>query len=128
MLVTSAGVSPEPETSRATFPRAAFTLDLPDGPVPRRNPPHRLVTDTSLPVWQSASVQATQRPTAKRFNKTDRIIAVVAGAGAGFIAGAAIGWAATSKPRDDVSGLRGVVIGAPIGAVLGAAIGYRLTK
>ena len=126
MLVTSAGVSPEPETSRPTVVRATFTFDLP-APVPPRNLPHRFVIDTSLRAWP-APLQAAQSPKAKRFTKTERVIAVVAGATVGFMAGGAIGWAATSKPRDDVSGLRGVVIGAPIGAVVGAAIGYRLTK
>ena len=125
MLVSSAGVSPAHETSRETVVRAPFTFELPDGPVPPRTAPHRLLTDQ---VWQPASLQAAQSPTAKRFTKTHRIIAVVAGACAGWMAGAAIGWASTSKPRDDVSGLRGVVIGAPIGAVVGAAIGYRLTR
>jgi hypothetical protein len=42
--------------------------------------------------------------------------------------GGAIGYVATAKPDDDVSGFRGVVIGAPIGAAVGAVIGYRLTK
>jgi hypothetical protein len=128
MLVSSAGVSPAQETSRATFDRSPFTYDLPDGPVAPRHLPHRLLTDLSLQVWQPTSLQVAQSPTAKRHTKTDRIIAVVAGACVGWVVGGAIGWAATSKPRDDVSGLRGVVIGAPIGAVVGAAIGYKLTK
>lgn len=128
MLVFSAGVSPAPETSRATVVHAAFTFDLPDGPAPSRNLPHRLLNEASRQVWRGASLAPAQTATAKRFTRTHRIIAVVAGACGGWMAGAAIGWVATSKPRDDVSGLRGVMIGAPIGAAVGAAIGYRLTK
>jgi len=131
MLVSSAGVSPTEETeetSRATSTRAPFTFDLPDSPVAARRGPHHLLTDPSLQVWQPTFLQAAQSPAAKRHTKADRVIAVVAGACVGWFAGGAIGWAATSKPRDDVSGLRGVVIGAPIGAVIGAAIGYRLTR
>ncbi|HVL66547.1 MAG TPA: hypothetical protein VM364_04710 [Vicinamibacterales bacterium] len=62
-----------------------------------------------------------------RFSKTERIIAVAAGASLGWFIGAAIGWKAT-ETNDDVTGLRGVVIGAPVGAAVGAFIGYKLTK
>jgi hypothetical protein len=128
MLVFSTGVSPAVETSRATVVPAAFTFHVPDDAATSRNLLHRLLNEPSRPVWRRGSLQPAQATTAKRFTKADRIIAVVAGTCVGWMAGGAIGYAATSKPDDDVSGLRGVVIGAPIGAVVGAVVGYRLTK
>ena len=93
--------------------------------------PHRLLNEQSRPVWRRTSWQAAQATAPKRFNKTDQIIAVVAGVCSGWVAGGAIGFYATSdrdNPDDDTSGLRGMMIGAPIGAVIGAVVGYRLTK
>lgn len=69
-----------------------------------------------------------QATNAKRSTRTGKVIAVVAGAFGGWMAGGAVGYMAASKPHDDVSGLRGVVISAPIGAAVGAVIGYRLMK
>jgi hypothetical protein len=125
MLVFSSGVSPTLDTSRDTVVTVAFTFDLPDNTATSRTSPHRLLNEQSRPVWRPASSQAAP---AKRFSKTDRIIAVVAGAFGGWLAGGMIGYAATSKPGDDVSGLRGVMIGAPVGAIMGAVVGHRLTK
>jgi RsiW-degrading membrane proteinase PrsW (M82 family) len=86
--------------------------------------------EQSRPVWQRAPFARVQGTTAKRFNTTFRAIAVGAGAGIGFMAGARVGYAVTPKrgPDDDTSGLKGVMIGAPIGAVLGAVLGWLLTK
>ena len=66
----------------------------------------------------------------KRFHPAVRALVIGAGAGAGFIGGARVGWAVTPKrgPYDDTSGLKGVMIGAPIGAVLGAVLGWHVTK
>ncbi|MBA2303186.1 MAG: hypothetical protein H0W08_11190 [Acidobacteria bacterium] len=128
LLVSSTEVSPTSERSRDTVVPPAFTFDLPDGAATSRNLPHRLLNEQSRPVWRRASLRAAQATTAKRFAKTDRIIAVVAAVCGGWLAGGVIGYALTSKPDDDVSGLRGVMIGAPVGAVIGAVAAYRLTK
>ena len=129
MLVSSTGVSPAVETSRTTSVPAAFTFDLPDDAATSRNLPHGLLNEQSPPMWRRR-LQPAQAATAKRFTRTDRIIAVVAGTCIGWVAGGTIGFRIAQKPRDDdaVSGLRGVMIGAPIGAVVGAVIGYRVTK
>ncbi len=127
MLVFSTPKSPALQT-RATLVPTAFTFDLPVSAAPSRNSPHRLLNEQSRPVWRRASLPAAQGTTARRFTKKARVIAVVAGVCGGWLAGGAIGYAATSKRDDDVSGLRGVMIGAPVGAVIGALVGYRLTK
>jgi hypothetical protein len=128
MLVSSTGVSPAPETARATVVPAVFTFDLPDEATWSRNLSHRLPNEQFRPAWRRGSLQPSQPTPANRLTKTEKIIVVVSGGVVGWWVGGAIGYAATSKPRDDVSGLKGVVIGAPIGAVVGAVIGYRLTK
>jgi hypothetical protein len=118
MLVSSTAVSPTLQTSRATGAPVDFTFRLPQGADTSPNLPHR------------RSLKPAQTTTPKRYNMTDRIIATVAGACVGWIAGGTIGFRATStsNPDDDTSGLRGMMIGAPIGAVAGALIGNRLTK
>src|SRR5438093_7354264 len=95
ILVFSSRVSPTLETLRDTVVPVAFTFDLPDNAATSRNSPHRLLNEQSRPVWRGASLQAAQATTAKRFTKTDRIIAVVAGAFGGWLAGGMIGYAAT---------------------------------
>lgn len=114
------------KSRRAAVVPAAFTLELPDDPPPPRTRPFK---ETVSPAWRESLPPAQSTP-AKRFTKTQRIVIIAAGAAGGFYAGAAIGYAATSKSNDadDVSGLRGVVIGAPIGAAVGALIGWQLTK
>ena len=131
MVVSSTAVSPVLETPRDPVVRAAFTFDLPDGAATTRNPSARLLTEPSRPVWRHASWHSAQPTPAKRFNKTDRIIAVVAGVCVGWVAGGAIGFYATAdrdRYDDGTSGLRGLMIGAPVGAVIGAVLGYRLTR
>jgi hypothetical protein len=130
MLVHSTGVSPAPEMSRATVARAAVTFDLPDGAATLRSLSHRHLNAQPRAAWRVGSLLPAPATTAKRHTKTDRIIALAAGAFGGFMAGGMIGYAVTQKSSDDdgVSGLRGVVIGAPIGAVVGAVIGYRLMR
>ena len=122
MLVSSSAGSPAVETPRMA--PSAFTFNLPD--VAATSP-----RELSRPVWQRSSSSArVQDTTAKRLNPIYRAILVGAGAGAGFYAGARVGWAVTPKqgPYDDTSGLKGVMIGAPIGAVLGAVLGWYVSK
>lgn len=119
MLVSSTAAPPPLETSHQRVLPSAFTFDLAGDAAGAR------------PVWKRASYQAAQPSTRKRFNRTDRIIAVAAGVCVGWIAGGVVGYKLTDNPGnpdDDTSGLRGVIIGAPIGAAIGAILGYRLTK
>ncbi len=115
--LSAAGVAPAPSPSSTQTVPTATTLTL-----------REAVTRAS--VRNSAPLVLHQRQPARvsRFSRSDRINAVVAGVCGGWMAGGAIGWIATSKPQDDVSGLRGVMIGAPVGAVVGAVVAYRLTK
>ncbi len=119
MMISSTGVSPAPETSRATVAPAVFTFDLPA--------PNRFLTE---PSWGRGSLARAQVKTAKRLSTTDRIIAVAAGVAVGWIVGGAIGYKLTQSSTwdDGTSGLKGVVIGAPIGATAGAILGWRLTR
>jgi hypothetical protein len=129
ILASSTAVSPTLEPSRDTVVRTVITFDLPDRALPSHNSRHALLNNRPRLFSERVSLQPPQAP--KRFSKTDRIIAIVAGVCGGWLAGGAIGYVATSNwdnPDDDVSGLRGVVIGAPIGAAIGAYIGYRLTR
>ena len=121
ILVSSSAGSPAVETPRVA--PSAFTFNLPDVA-------HPSLREQPRPVWQSTSARRVQGTTAKRLNPALRAIVVGAGAGAGFLAGARVGWEVTPKrgPYDDTSGLKGVMIGAPIGAVLGAVVGWHLTK
>ena len=130
ILASSIGDAPAVETPRGTLVPAVSTFDLGDGAAASPTVPGRVRDEQSRPVWRRASSQPAQVPAAKRFSKTERIIAIAAGVAVGWVAGGAIGYKLTSKSdsADDVSGLRGVVIGAPIGAAVGAFIGYRLTK
>lgn len=132
LLVSSPGVSPNLETPLATRVAATFTFDLSDRAVTSPNLSYRLLNEQSRQLWRRAPVQPTQAPTAKRCTTATRIVAVVAGAFSGWMAGGMIGGyatAATAKRDDDgVTALKGVMIGAPIGAVVGGVIGYRLTK
>lgn len=128
MLLSSTAAPLPLETPHERVLPSAFTFDLPDDAAPRGA--QRLLSAPSRPVWNRASYQAAQ-PATRRFNRTDRIIAVAAGVCVGWIAGGVIGYKLTDNPDnpdDDTSGLRGVIIGAPIGAAIGAILGYRLTK
>jgi hypothetical protein len=126
VLASTMAVSPAVETPRVTVAPAAFTFDLPARAVAPRNLPRRL----EHRQWRSASFAPAQTPTAKRFTRTEKIIAIAAGVSVGWIAGGMIGARIADKGIDDdgVSALKGVLIGAPIGAALGAYIGHRLTK
>jgi hypothetical protein len=127
MLASSTSVTPAVEASRQPIAPAALTFDLPD-PAPG---PRRLADEASRPVWNRAPWQTAQPAPPKRFSKVDRIIAVAAGVGVGWVAGGGIGYYATANRDnydDGTSGLKGMVIGAPIGAAAGAILGYRLTK
>ena len=121
MLASSTAGLPAVEIPRV--PPSTFTFSLPYAPA-------MSMREQSRPVWQPKSFARVQDPTEKRFNPVLRAIAVGAGAGLGFMAGARVGWEVTPKrgPYDDTSGLKGVMIGAPIGAVLGAVLGWHLTK
>ena len=121
MLVSSSSAAPTVEMPRVA--PSAFTFNLSDVETASlREQPRRVREPTS-----SARVQ---REAPKRVNNIVRALAIGAGAGAGFMAGARIGWEVTPKrgPDDDVSGLKGLMVGAPIGAVLGAVLGWQLTK
>lgn len=112
MMASSTAGSPRVEVPRASILPAAFTFEI-----------------RPLPLMRRTAVPAAQGRTASRFSKTEKFIAIAAGATLGFVLGGGIGFALTSEgPSDDVGGLRGVVIGAPLGAVIGGFIGYRLTK
>jgi hypothetical protein len=124
MLVSAAGVTPEPP--RAAVVPPIFSFELPEGA--SRDLTGVLVTESFRPR-ERGLVRSAQAATTKR-SKVERVIAVAAGASIGWVVGGAIGYAVTPKrgPHDDTSGLKGVLIGAPIGGVVGALIGYRLTK
>lgn len=128
MLVSSTAMSAVPEPPRAVVVPAAFTFDLAVRAAASRTLPGHPLDERSGPRWRRGSLQAAQAAPAKRCSTVARILAVAASGFGGWVAGGAIGYVATAKPDDDVSGLRGVVIGAPIGAAVGAIIGYRLTK
>jgi lipid-binding SYLF domain-containing protein len=121
MLATSAGGAPGPKASSAMMLRADFTLDLSSS----------LFREHSRREWQPPASQSAPSKPPKRFTKTDKVIAIAAGAAAGFLVGGYIGGAITENrdnPDDDVSVLTGIALGAPIGAVIGAIIGHKLTK
>lgn len=128
MMISTTGVSPAPETSRATVAPAAISFDLPADATPiSRVPLNRFLNE---PSWRSGSLARAQVKTAKRVSTTDRIIAVAAGVAVGWVVGGAIGYKLTQSSTwdDGTSGLKGVVIGAPIGAATGAILGWRLTQ
>jgi hypothetical protein len=128
MLVLSGGGPPAPDGSRLPLTPAAIAFELPDDRGASSPLARPRFDASSRPAWQRRQAWLAQSRMAGRFSKTERVIAVVAGAAGGFMLGGVVGWAATSKPDDDVSGLKGVVIGAPIGAAVGAFIGYAVTK
>jgi hypothetical protein len=130
LLVSSAGVSPAPapEPFRAGVAPAAIPFGVAVRAAASRTLPDRVLNERSGPRWRRGSLQAAQAPPAKRCSTVARILAVAASGFGGWVTGGVIGYVATARPDDDVSGLRGVVIGAPIGAAVGAIIGYRLTK
>jgi hypothetical protein len=98
--------------------------DLPSQPAMRRPRP----VEAERRPWLPTLFQPTAASPPARFSKTDRVVAIAAGAFLGFWGGARLGYAVTANDRDDTSGLRGVVVGAPVGAVVGALVGFRLTK
>ena len=129
MLVSTTGVSPSLEASRAVVVPAALTVDLPDRTARLNNLPYRLLDEQSRPVWRRDPLRRAQATPANRCSRATRIIAVVAGGFGGWMAGGIIGGYATSKRNDDgASALRGVMIGAPVGAVVGVVTALRLTK
>ncbi len=130
MLVSSTGVSPALETTRATVAPSVFTFTLPDHLAAESEAPRRFLDEQQRTMWHTGAKSATQPARTRRFSPTDRIIALAAGVAVGWVAGGAIGYKLTdnpSNPDDDTSGLRGVIIGAPIGAATGAILGWRLT-
>ena len=129
MLV--AGGSPGPRQSSAAMMPGAFTFNLSDGFAGPSKLSRDLLDEQSRRVWPRASLPPAQTAPPKRFTKTDKVIAIAAGAVGGFLAGGYIGGFITENrdnPDDDTSVLKGIMIGAPIGAVIGAVIGHKLTK
>jgi hypothetical protein len=129
MLVSSTGVSPALETSRATVSPPAFTITSPVR-VPAAPTPTRRLFDQQPTGWRTSSSRTPTQSRQNRFSPTDRVIALAAGVAVGWVAGGAVGYKLTdnpSHPYDDTSGLRGMIIGAPIGATVGAILGWKLT-
>ena len=128
-MISSTGVSPALETSRAAVAPAAFTFDFPGDAGTSRIVPRRFATDPSR-AWRSQPSARAQSAPARRFSLTERIIAVGAGLTVGFLVGGTIGGKLTESdnPDDDTSVLKGIMIGAPIGGAVGAILGWRLTK
>jgi hypothetical protein len=128
-LMVSSGMPPAEQSVRSTTVPPRFTITLPEAaPVV---PSRRILDGQSLDVWRSASFQPAPAKPAKRFSKSDRIIATIAGGVGGWFGGAMIGYYSTANfdnPNDDTSGLKGVMIGAPIGGAVGAILGYWLTN
>ena len=129
MLVSSTGVSPAFETSRAAISPSAFTITLPVR-LPAEPAPTRRLFDPQPTGSRTSSSPMAQQSRRERVSVTDRAIALAAGVVVGWVAGGAVGYKLTdnpSNPDDDTSGLRGVIIGAPIGATVGAILGWKLT-
>ena len=122
----------EPPRPAAALTPATLTFEVPDQPgAPSRRSGRFAATEQSRPVWRAAAFSPPQATTAKRFTKTDRVIAIAAGVAGGWLAGGAIGYYSTANydnPNDDTSGLKGMIIGAPIGAAVGGILGYWLTN
>ena len=130
MLALTGVVSPAVPAAPGTLARAAYTFELPESTSLSDVATQRRRNDPMRPIWHAATY-ASQASAKKRFGKTDRVIAVVAGVAGGWMAGAAIGYYATAdwdNPNDDTSGLKGMLIGAPIGAAAGGILGYWLTN
>ena len=119
LIVSAAGVSPAPETSRAAVVPAAYNFDV----------PYSLSTSREMQPRRRATQQPFQT-TPKRFSTTDRVIGVAAGTALGFLVGGIVGGhiTATDNPDDDMSPLKGIVIGAPIGGALGGLFGFWVTN
>ena len=130
LLASSAGGAITPVSPRPAAPPSAFTFDV----LPAAAPSNRITFarhHAARSIWRGATSTSLQASAPKRFTKTDRVIAVVAGVAGGWLAGGAIGYYATANrdnPDDDTSGLKGMIIGAPIGAAVGGILGYWLTK
>ena len=122
----------EPPRPAAALTPATLTFEVPDQPgATSRRSGRFAATEQSRQVWRAAAFSAPQATTAKRFTKTDRVIAITAGVVGGWLGGGAIGYYATQDRENDddgTSGLKGVMIGAPIGAAVGGILGYWLTK
>jgi hypothetical protein len=130
MLAASTSGSAALADRHAAVP-VGFTVERSASTVPLRNPAHPRLDEQSRPIWRAATFSSSQASAPKRFTKTDRVIAVVAGIAGGWLAGGAIGYYSTANwdnPDDDTSGLKGMIIGAPIGGAVGGILGYWLTN
>ena len=130
LLASSGGAwTPAPPRQVATPTTFTFARPLPRAASADPIPPTR--HQQPRPIWQASRFSRTQAAPAKRFTKTDRVIAVAVGVAGGWLAGGAIGYYSTANfdnPDDDTSGLKGLIIGAPIGAAVGGILGYWLTN
>jgi hypothetical protein len=131
LMVSSTGVPAASPAAPGALVPARFAFTLRQAGAMQQASPRPILDEQSRDVWRSASFQPAQAKPAKRFSKSDRIIATIAGGVGGWFGGAMIGYYSTANfdnPDDDTSGLKGVMIGAPIGGAVGAILGYWLTN
>ena len=131
LLASTTGGGTTPASPRQTVPPTVFTFALPPGTAAPSHVIKAARHHEARPSWHAATSSSSQASAPKRFTKTDRVIAVVAGVAGGWLAGGAIGYYSTANwdnPNDDTSGLKGMIIGAPIGGAVGGILGYWLTK
>ena len=109
MLVSSTGVSPALETSRATVSPPAYTITFPVR-VPAEPAPTRRLFDPQPTGSRASASPTTQQSQRKRFSPTDRVIALAAGVVVGWVAGGTVGYKLTdnpSNPYDDTAASAG---------------------
>ena len=130
LLSSSSGAS-TPALPRPVTPPTTFSFELPSSAAASVEPARFARYEDARPIWRASTFSSSQASAPKRFTKTDRVIAVVAGVAGGWLAGGAIGYYSTANwdnPDDDTSGLKGMIIGAPIGGAVGGILGYWLTN
>jgi hypothetical protein len=128
MMISSSGVALPIQPSAVVMAPGVFSHYF--GTRPLRVAGGGAAHERFRALWRDTSSLPAQSTPAKRFSKTDRIIALAAGVSLGWIVGGVTGGRLTesSNPDDDTSALKGIMIGAPIGAIAGGIIGYRWTR
>jgi hypothetical protein len=130
-LQAASGGALTPAPPRQVATPTTFAFERPLTHAASADPIPIVQHEQASPIWQASRFSPTQAATAKRFTKTDRVIAIAVGVAGGWLAGGAIGYYSTANvdnPDDDTSGLKGMIIGAPIGAAVGGILGYWLTS